>query len=665
MGTRMFHRGLRPGDKEARHEYIAADTNRRGLINSTEDNPYVERPPAEIEDYVLINTLQRDDPTAQQRPVGLRRRISDYMSALLYKLIFIATTLPNSSQSTDGTTSVLGSTLSETFDTLRQVWDDHQQRPELTAVPQADRNKLRDVLFSADTEARTSNNIEVSTLDAAFFRLVNQVFMSIRNDLIYAFDNRNQEVNERLVTQRVIALSNQVQALQAQLPPPGQAAAAVNRRPVNFRVETLHSFDLPPRTENGIQLLEHLVSCDIIFRTHEQQDAFVPVSLQLQIEFFVSRLSGPAATYFLEASFRNTYLLWVCGPDGGDGGAAAAGKTFRDFIPWVIRETTYFDNGCGSALFHNFKQLRIKGPADAVKFIQDALAIKAQMSFLPDEYIESPITDELIKADFLGHMGPAWRDLWEDERQRRHEIGKERITLPDLMRWAQRRAPQIIRAHHAIGVSGGTLHAMQSSPAPDADSAGGGRGGGGYDEPEAPDMLAEIVGHVDAEDAIFAMAADGYPELPECSTAEQAAMLNQIEAFNGDNRFPDRQNKFPDHRNRASAARPCAICRDPTHWKDECPQAGRQHGGQRRAPGNAHRSRFARGRWSVNTNGRVTSGDNTGTPFTGGAALAHARGLNAADAAVSTIEWSPHHKVPAAPVYHATGLAQPFRRPRR
>eukprot|EP00232_Nephroselmis_pyriformis_P016959 CAMPEP_0182885756 /NCGR_PEP_ID=MMETSP0034_2-20130328/19803_1 /TAXON_ID=156128 /ORGANISM="Nephroselmis pyriformis, Strain CCMP717" /LENGTH=80 /DNA_ID=CAMNT_0025019035 /DNA_START=507 /DNA_END=744 /DNA_ORIENTATION=+ len=29
----MFHRGLRPGDKAARHEYIAADTNRRGLMS--------------------------------------------------------------------------------------------------------------------------------------------------------------------------------------------------------------------------------------------------------------------------------------------------------------------------------------------------------------------------------------------------------------------------------------------------------------------------------------------------------------------------------------------------------------------------------------------------------------------------------------------------------
>jgi len=36
MGSRMFHRGLRPGDKQARQEYIAAETNRRGLIDSTD-----------------------------------------------------------------------------------------------------------------------------------------------------------------------------------------------------------------------------------------------------------------------------------------------------------------------------------------------------------------------------------------------------------------------------------------------------------------------------------------------------------------------------------------------------------------------------------------------------------------------------------------------------
>ena len=228
-------------------------------------------------------------------------------------------------------------------------------------------------------------------------------------------------------------------------------------------------------------------------------------------------------------------------------------------------------------------------------------------------------------------------------------------------------AEAVVEASSGTPITSPMVGTAYTAPAPGANSAIGGRGGGGYHEPwgqpEEPDRLAEMVGLQDSEAAIFLLDADGFPVCPEAANQEQADDLNQIEAFNGDTRYPARQHAF--QRNRASAARPCAICNDPTHWKNECPKAGQQHGGGRRAPGNAHRSRFSAGRWQVNTNGRVTSSDNTGTPFTGGAALAHARGLNAADAAVSTIEWSPHNKIPADPVYHATGLTQPFRRPRR
>ena len=142
--NRMYVRGLRPGDQGARRACIGAEANRKGRINATAEDQYEELPPAEIEEHVLIQTLQAEDPTAQQRPAGLRRTIFDYMSALLYKLVFIVTTLPDLPQSTEGTPSVLGTTLAQSLATLRQVWDAHQDRADLIPVPQAEKNNQPD-----------------------------------------------------------------------------------------------------------------------------------------------------------------------------------------------------------------------------------------------------------------------------------------------------------------------------------------------------------------------------------------------------------------------------------------------------------------------------------------------------------------------------------------
>ena len=73
--NRMYNRGLRPGDQGARQACIGAEANRKGRINATAEDQYEELPPAEIEEHVLIQTLQAEDPTAQQRLSYTRSRV--------------------------------------------------------------------------------------------------------------------------------------------------------------------------------------------------------------------------------------------------------------------------------------------------------------------------------------------------------------------------------------------------------------------------------------------------------------------------------------------------------------------------------------------------------------------------------------------------------------